>query len=128
MDREGRRGGLRGMRGRSQRPDPLQLLPGAGPGLGAGRSARFGSLGGLARGWGKSEEDLPAEREAERANRHSGEGGGPPAEEAQRRARVQGIELSLARIADQLSKTVNADRRRALEAARAELEEQKKRL
>jgi len=79
----------------------------------------------MARGWGKSEEDLPAEREAERAGRETP---GAAAGDPRRRAELQAIELSLARIADQLSKTVNADRRRALEAARAELEERKKRL
>lgn len=82
----------------------------------------------MARGWGRNEEDLPADREAERDRRNAAGAATPPADEAQRRARIQSIELSLARIADQLSKTVNADRRRALEAARAELEEQKKRL
>ena len=78
----------------------------------------------MARGWGKSEEDLPAEREAERAGRETPVAAGDP----RRRAEIQSIELSLARIADQLSKTVNEDRRRALEAARGELEERKKRL
>jgi hypothetical protein len=81
----------------------------------------------LARGWGRSEEDLPAEKEAARdAERESGRPVRPPAEESERRARLHAIELSLARIADQLSKTVNPDRRRALESAREALEKERK--
>jgi hypothetical protein len=58
----------------------------------------------VARGWGRSEEDLAADKE-------------------QAPARRRGLELSLARVEDLLSKTQNPDRRRALETARAELTE-----
>lgn len=81
----------------------------------------------MARGWGKSEEDLPAEKESAREERSA-------AADAARRAdaRVRGerhaIELSLARIEDQLARTTNPDRRAALEAAKRELEEKKKTL
>jgi|KBSMisStandDraft_5_1062788.scaffolds.fasta_scaffold2106880_1 hypothetical protein len=81
----------------------------------------------MARGWGKSEEDLPAEKESAREERSA-------ATDAARRAdaRVQAerhaIELSLARIADQLARTTHPERRAALEAARAELEAKKKAL
>jgi hypothetical protein len=79
----------------------------------------------MARGWGKSEEDLPAEKESAREERSA-------AVDAARRAdaRVRGerhaIELSLARIQEQLERTSNPDRRAALEAAKRELEEKKK--
>jgi hypothetical protein len=81
----------------------------------------------MARGWGKSEEDLPAEKESAREKRSA-------ASDAARRAdtRLQAerhaIELSLARIAEQLARTSNADRRTALEAAKRELEERRKTL
>jgi len=81
----------------------------------------------MARGWGKSEEDLPAEKESAREERSA-------ATDAARRAdaRVQAerhaIELSLARIADQLARTTHPERRAALEAARAEFEAKKKAL
>lgn len=81
----------------------------------------------MARGWGKSEEDLPAEKESAREERSA-------ASDAARRAdtRLQAerhaIELSLARIGEQLARTSNADRRAALEAAKRELEERRKTL
>ncbi len=81
----------------------------------------------MARGWGKSEEDLPAEKESAREERSA-------ATDATRRADAllqaerHAIELSLARIADQLSRTTHPERRSALEAARAELEAKKKAL
>ena len=77
---------------------------------------------GMARGWGRSEEDLGAEKEAARsAVRAAG-----PATREDRAVpeRRRGIEMSLARIEEMLSQTENADRRRALEAARAELRAQ----
>ena len=83
----------------------------------------------MARGWGRSEEDLPAEKEAAKdAQRESGRPVRPPAEEAERHARIRAIDLSLARIADQLSKTVNPDRRKALASARDQLEKERKTL
>ncbi len=73
----------------------------------------------MARGWGRSEEDLGAEKEhAREARRAPGVGSG---QDAQRRIEAHGIELSLARIEDQLAKTSNEARRRALEIARREL-------
>ncbi len=76
----------------------------------------------MARGWGKSEEDVEAEKEhareaAERA------GARPSREAAERIARRRSLQLSLARIEDLLRKTENPDRRGALETARAELTE-----
>ena len=73
----------------------------------------------MARGWGRNEEDLGAEKElAREARRAPGVGS---RQDAQRRIEAHGIELSLARIEDQLAKTSNAARRRALEIARREL-------
>ena len=76
----------------------------------------------MARGWGRSEEDLAADKEQAQEKRGSAAGGDKdrPAREAAKR---RGLELSLARVEDLLSKTENADRRRALETARAELTE-----
>ena len=74
----------------------------------------------MARGWGRSEEDLDAEKEQAREARVSGVGSRADAAcEALRR----GLTLSLARIEEQLAGTENAARRQALEAARAELTE-----
>jgi len=73
----------------------------------------------MARGWGRSEEDLGADKEAASEERRSGRGA--------RRADSESIEseralaMALARIADQLAKTTSPARRRALEAAREEL-------
>ena len=75
----------------------------------------------MARGWGRSEEDLAADKEQARDGR--GSAGGENDRQAREAARRRGLELSLARIEDLLSKTENADRRRALETARAELKE-----
>ncbi len=73
----------------------------------------------MARGWGRSEEDLAAEKEdAREARRAPGSGS---RRDAERRTEAHSLELSLARIEDQLSKTENEGRRRALEAARDEL-------
>jgi hypothetical protein len=73
----------------------------------------------MARGWGRSEEDLGAEKEHAREARRAPVGGSH--QDAQRRSEAHGIELSLARIEDLLAKTSNAARRRALETARREL-------
>jgi hypothetical protein len=76
----------------------------------------------VARGWGKSEEDLGAEKEhaREASEKAAARPSRAHAEEASRR---RGLELSLARIEELLGKTENPARRRALEAARAELTE-----
>jgi hypothetical protein len=81
----------------------------------------------MARGWGKNEEDLEAEKESAREDQASVTN---PARriDALRKAERHGIELSLARIADQLARTTHPDRRGALEAARRELEEKLKAL
>ena len=76
----------------------------------------------MARGWGRSEEDLAADKEQTRESR-GGTSGGEKDRRARDAARRRGLELSLARVEDLLSKTENADRRRALETARAELTE-----
>ena len=73
----------------------------------------------MARGWGKSEEDLGADKEhASEGRRAAGSG---TRQDAARRIEAHSIELSLARVEEQLAKTTNDARRGALEAARQEL-------
>ena len=74
----------------------------------------------MARGWGKNEEDLGAEREHAR-EAAAKDAARPPRPVAGEIARRRSLELSLARIDELLEKTQNPDRRRALETARAEL-------
>ena len=76
----------------------------------------------MARGWGKSEEDLGAEKEAakEAADKAAAR---PSRAHADALVRRRSLELSLARIEDLLQKTDNPARRKALETARAELQE-----
>jgi hypothetical protein len=75
----------------------------------------------MARGWGRSEEDLGAEKEHARdAARAPGSGSRSNARAA---AEAHSIRLSLARIEDQLKHTTNDSRRKALETARRELTE-----
>ena len=76
----------------------------------------------MARGWGKSEEDLGAEKEAakEAADKAAAR---PSRAHADALVRRRSLELSLARIDDLLQKTDNPARRKALETARAELQE-----
>lgn len=76
----------------------------------------------MARGWGKSEEDLGADKEQAREAREKASAR-PSRALAEEAARRRSLELSLARIEDLLAKTRNPDRRRALETARAELTE-----
>jgi hypothetical protein len=76
----------------------------------------------VARGWGRSEEDVAADKEQVKQGRE-GATGGEKDRAARELTRRRGLELSLARIDDLLSKTENPDRRRALETARAELTE-----
>ena len=76
----------------------------------------------MARGWGKSEEDVGAEKEHDREARER-DAARPSREYADRLARRRSLELSLARIEELLAKTQNPDRRAALETARSELTE-----
>ena len=76
----------------------------------------------MARGWGKNEEDVGAEKEHDREARERA-AARPSRELAERQSRRRSLELSLARIEDLLSRTENPDRRAALETARAELTE-----
>ncbi|HEY4228822.1 MAG TPA: hypothetical protein VGO79_01555 [Thermoanaerobaculia bacterium] len=74
----------------------------------------------MARGWGKSEEDVGADKEhaREAAEKSAAR---PSRRHAAEAARRRSLELSLARIDDLLRKTASEPRRHALEAARAEL-------
>lgn len=74
----------------------------------------------MARGWGRSEEDLGAEKEHAREARGAASGGAR--RDARTRAEAHAIALSLTRIDDQLKTTTPEPRRKALETARAELE------
>jgi aconitase A len=76
----------------------------------------------VARGWGRSEEDLGAEKEHAREAAERSEARPSPAY-AEGASRRRSLELSLARIEELLAKTENPDRRRALETAKAELRE-----
>jgi len=79
----------------------------------------------MARGWGRSEEDLGAEKEEAREARAKGAGS---LADAERETLRRGLKLSLARIEEQLGKVTNPVRRQALEAARSELLERLERL
>ena len=72
----------------------------------------------MARGWGRSEEDLAADKEQAREERDSAGSSRPDRERAARR---RTLELTLARIDEQLARTTQAARREALAAAREEL-------
>lgn len=76
----------------------------------------------MARGWGKSEEDLGAEKEHAREGAEKA-AARPSRTRAEEMARRRSLELSLARIEDLLGKTANPARKSALETARAELME-----
>ena len=76
----------------------------------------------MARGWGKSEEDVGADKEHAREAKEKA-AGRPSRDAAERMAKRRSLELSLARIEELLAKTENPDRRSALETARAELRE-----
>jgi hypothetical protein len=73
----------------------------------------------MARGWGRNEEDLGAEKEHAKEARGAASGGAKL--EAKSRAEAHSIRLSLARVEDQLKNITNDARRRALESAREEL-------
>jgi hypothetical protein len=79
----------------------------------------------MARGWGRSEEDQEADREQARENGNR-RGARRPEAETKRMAERRSLELALARIREQLPKIQNPERRRALEAARQELEQRLK--
>ena len=72
----------------------------------------------MARGWGRSEEDLEADKEQARSERGSGRG---KRRDADRESERRALLLSLARIEEQLAKTTSPSRREALEAARADI-------
>ncbi|HEY6928252.1 MAG TPA: hypothetical protein VJA66_01125 [Thermoanaerobaculia bacterium] len=72
----------------------------------------------MARGWGRSEEDLGAEKEQAREEKRSR---GGKRKDSQLEARRKTLRLSLARIEQQLAKGLASVRRQALEAARDEL-------
>ena len=74
----------------------------------------------MARGWGRSEEDQPGDKEQARVPSPS-HASSPPPDELARLKKRRTIELSLARIEEQLSKVPQAERRKALERAREEL-------
>ena len=74
----------------------------------------------MARGWGKSEEDLAAEKEQARESAEKA-AARPSRDQGGEIARRRSLELSLARIEELLAKTENPDRRRALETAKLEL-------
>ncbi|HYX21366.1 MAG TPA: hypothetical protein VFA98_11035 [Thermoanaerobaculia bacterium] len=74
----------------------------------------------MARGWGKNEEDVGADKEhAREADERAA--ARPSRSHAEEISRRRGLELSLARVEDLLEKTQNPARRSALETARAEL-------
>jgi hypothetical protein len=81
----------------------------------------------MARGWGRSEEELEADKEQDREARRASRGERPEAERQRLKDR-RGLELSLARIREQLPKVRSAQRRAALESARADLERRLSRL
>jgi hypothetical protein len=74
----------------------------------------------MARGWGRNEEDLQADREQAREPRTGGSRFST-SEEARRDAERRAIDLSLARIEQELAKGPPENRRKSLEAARLEL-------
>ena len=73
----------------------------------------------MARGWGRSEEDLGAEKE--QAAEEKSEGSGARRPDAEAAAARRRLEMALARIEEQLAKNPSPVRRQALEMARAEL-------
>jgi hypothetical protein len=75
----------------------------------------------MARGWGKNEEDLGADKE--HAREAADAPGSGSREDARRRTQAHSLRLSLARIEDQLVRSTNPVRRQALEIARREVQE-----
>ena len=72
----------------------------------------------MARGWGRSEEDLDSDKEQSREERRQPGGQRSGADTETRR---RGLQLSLARVEQLLAAARNPARRQALETARAEL-------
>lgn len=81
----------------------------------------------MARGWGRSEEDLEAEKEQARQERANPAGRRPVAETERLKER-RSLDLALARIREQLLGVRGSERRRALESARADIEARLERL
>jgi hypothetical protein len=81
----------------------------------------------MARGWGRSEEDLEAEKEQAREERANPAGRRSAAETERFRER-RSLELALARIREQLLGVRSSERRRALESAKADVEARLERL
>ena len=75
----------------------------------------------MARGWGRSEEDMEADKEQDREARDASRSILPEAERKKLKEK-RALELSLARIREQLPKVRGAERRAALETAKADLE------
>lgn len=128
--RERRRSEPRRRRSRAHRGVPASPRHGSGNAEGPARHLYFPLRSRqtqcvVARGWGRSEEDLGAEKEQAREERASVAGGRT---DQSRETLRRGLKLSLARIEEQLGKTSNAGRRQALEAARSELLERLERL
>jgi hypothetical protein len=73
----------------------------------------------MARGWGRSEEDLGAEKE--QAVEEKGAGSSLRRPDAEAVAARRRLEMTLARIDEQLSRDPSPVRRQALEMARSEI-------
>ena len=73
----------------------------------------------MARGWGRSEEDLGADKETQRERGKAASG---PRSELQRAAERRSIELSLSNVEQELAKAEHPVRRAMLEAAKKDLQ------
>ena len=73
----------------------------------------------MARGWGRSEEDQEAEKE--QAVEEKGAGGSVRRPDAEAIAARRRLEMTLARIDEQLARDPSPVRRQALEMARSEI-------
>jgi hypothetical protein len=73
----------------------------------------------MARGWGRSEEDLGAEKE--QAVEEKGAGSSIRRPDAEAVAALRRLEMTLARIDEQLARDPSPVRRQALETARSEI-------
>ncbi len=73
----------------------------------------------MARGWGRSEEDLGAEKEQAVEDKGAGSSGRRP--DADANSTRQRLEMALARIEEQLAKNPSPVRRQALETAKSEV-------
>ena len=75
----------------------------------------------MARGWGRNEEDMQADKEQDREARRASRSLLPEAVRKKLKEK-RALELSLARIREQLPKVRGEQRRAALETAKADLE------